>query len=268
MNVPEDLSGILKEWPYDPEDNVRFFKIDDGREIMQIRQPLGVEQYYLDGRPDGLMPGGEDTVLSLYLQKKIEMEISGGALIIGENEFRELREEGILFYYRYLALFQVGQYERVIRDTGHNLDIAEFLEQCYKGDSLEEILQYRPYIRRVNAVSRAMVLLADDKSSQAMEELGKGIEDIKNFPAVKTAVFKIEQIRSLQHISRLLSQVKDVSRDNGKTEGLKKRLSEELQTAVENEDYEKAADLRDRIQMLDSFSGETSGIKRVHEANS
>jgi len=253
MNVPEDLSGILNDWPYDPEDNVRFLSTGSGRDIMQIRQPLGVEQYLLDGRPDGLKPEGEDTLLSVYIRKKAEAENSGGSLTLGEEDFRKLKEEGILYYYRYLALFQVGQYDRVARDTGHNLKIAELLEQYCESDYLKEILQYRPYIRRMNAVARAMVLLAEDKNSRARDELKKGLEDIKAFPNVKTAIFDFEKIRSLQHLSQLLSQVEASGTDNGEPKGFKLRLSEELEKAVENEDYERAAGLRDRLHRLGSF---------------
>jgi len=253
MNVPEDLTGILNDWPYDPEDNVRFLTTGNGREIMQIRQPLGVEQYHLDGRPDGLRPEGEDTVLSVYLRKKAEAETSGGSLVLGEEDFRKLKDEGMLYYYRYLALFQVGQYERVARDTGHNLNIAELLEQYSESASLKEILQYRPYIRRMNAVARAMILLAEDKTSRARDELEKGLEDIKTFPAVQTAIFEFEKTRSMQHISQLLSQVEPDDDNDGLYKGFKLRLSEELKMAVENEDYEKAATLRDRLHQLGSF---------------
>jgi len=31
-------------------------ELSDGREVMQVRLPLGIEQYELDGRPDGKRP--------------------------------------------------------------------------------------------------------------------------------------------------------------------------------------------------------------------
>ena len=52
----EDLSPLLKRWAYEQEQAVRRLKALDGREILQVRLPLGVEQYEIDGRPDGLRP--------------------------------------------------------------------------------------------------------------------------------------------------------------------------------------------------------------------
>ena len=251
MNKLPDLTELLKNWPYDPDDNVRFFQGGNGQDIMQIRQPMGIEQYNLDGRPDGLKPCGEESVLKTYIRKKIFAEQSGEALILEDNDFRKLRDEGILYYYRYLALFQVGQYERVARDTEHNLNIVELLEKYYKNEDQKEMLQYRPYIRRMNAISRAMILLAEEKTILAMEELEKGMDDIKSLPPVSSAIFEFEKIRSIQHISRMISQVRSVASDNAKMKGFKERISEELTKAVDSEDYERAARLRDRIRRLD-----------------
>ena len=56
MNNSPDLRQILKAWPYDPEHDARIVRGDDGRELLQVRTPLGIEQYEMDGRPDGLRP--------------------------------------------------------------------------------------------------------------------------------------------------------------------------------------------------------------------
>ena len=107
--MPKDLSEFLKDWEYDDQNNVRFLTAVDGREIMQVRQPLGIEQYDLDGRPDGLHPEGENSVLDFYRRKEREADERGDELILDDEDFYRLQEEGALFYYRYLALFQVGR---------------------------------------------------------------------------------------------------------------------------------------------------------------
>ena len=86
MNKLPDLSDILNDWQYDEENNVRFFQAKDGRDIMQIRQPMGIEQYNLDGRPDGQKPDGEENFLNIYLKKKNKEEKSGGMLILDDVE--------------------------------------------------------------------------------------------------------------------------------------------------------------------------------------
>lgn len=250
MNRLPDLTGILNDWPYDSENNVRFIQSEDGTEIMQIRQPMGIEQYNLDGRPDGVKPGGEETLLAAYTKKKNNTELSGGILILDENDFQKLRDEGILYYYRYLALFQVGQYDRVARDTEHNLNIAELLEKYYDNEDRKEMLQYLPYIRRINAISKAMVFLGKDDTYSALKELERGMADIESLASVSTAVFELEKIRSIQHLSQVITQVKNSESGILEPKGFKEHLSEELSRAIESEDYERAASLRDRLRNL------------------
>lgn len=250
MNKPPDLTGILKDWEYDEDDNVRFLQAEDGRDIMQIRQPLGLEQYDLDGRPDGLKPDNREHYLSIYLEKETAAVLSGKSMVLEDADFVKLRDEGILYYYRYLALFQVGHYDRVVRDTEHNLNISKLLERCYKGDNQRDLLQYLPYIRRMNAISKAMIYLADDETARAMEELEKGKADIEALSAVSSPIFEFEKIRSIQHLSQVISQVRDAESADHGPKGFRARLSEELHKAVDNEDYERAARLRDRLNGL------------------
>ena len=256
MSRPRDLRDIFLEWKYDEDDNVRFITGDDGRDIMQIRQPLGIEQYDLDGRPDGIRPDGAGDFLELYLRNE-EAADELHPMILTEEDFLHLHGEGILYYQRYLALFQVGHYDRVVRDTEHNLAICALLERRYPADRRYELLQYRPYILRINTISRAMIKLADEDTEAALIQLTKGRERIDNLPPVPTPVFEFEKIRSLQHLARVIDQVtEDLHEDgemseSGKIKGFKQRLGEELGKAVDNEDYERAALLRDRLRRLD-----------------
>jgi hypothetical protein len=56
MSRHPDLREFLGYWPYDPDQNVRLVSGSDGRGIMLVRQPMGLEEYEVDGRPDGLRP--------------------------------------------------------------------------------------------------------------------------------------------------------------------------------------------------------------------
>lgn len=246
-----DLTRIFRDWEYDEDNNVRFITSDDGRELMQIRQPMGIEQYDLNGRPDGVHPEGKDSILDIYLEKEHLAREHGNTLILEEHDFKRLREEGVMFYYRYLALFQVGQYERVIRDTNHNLRIIRLLIDYYPGNDRYELLQYHPYIRRMNAISKAMFWLSEDDSVRAIEELQAGKADIEVLPPVPTPIFEFEKIRSLQHLTQVVSQVRETEKNQLNPGGFKDKLAEELTKAVEAEDYERAATIRDKIKRLD-----------------
>lgn len=254
MKRPKDLRDIFEDWKYDEEDNVRFITGEDGRDVMQIRQPLGIEQYDLDGRPDGFKPAGAADFLEIYLRSEAASGKDG--LTLSDEAFHQLRDEGVLYYQRYLALFQVGHYDRVARDTQHNLSICSLLERRYPGDERYEMLQYRPYIRRMNAISLAMLKLADEETAPAVMELKMGREDIEALSIVPTPIFEFEKVRSLQHLAQVIEQVKEDLDGHGDKassdyRGFKQSLSEELGRAVDNEDYERAARLRDRLKGLD-----------------
>ena len=250
MNKPPDLTDVLRDWEYDENNNVRFITGEDGRDLMQIRQPMGIEQYDLDGRPDGRKPEGELSWLDYYLRDEAYKERNGVSFVLNDTDFQRLRSEGIFYYFRYLALFQMGQYDRVSRDTDHNLAIIELLERRYRSEDRFEMLQYRPYIRRMNAISKAMLFLADNDTEGAMEELENGMSEIESLEVIPTPVFEFEKMRSIQHLSEVIAQVRDARQVSSTGDGFRARLNAELNKAVDAEDYERAANLRDRLRRL------------------
>ncbi len=69
-----DLRSCLEDWPYDAEKNVRMGRGADGRELIFVRQPMGLEQYEVDGRPDGRRVHGMESVLN-FQQARITSAI-------------------------------------------------------------------------------------------------------------------------------------------------------------------------------------------------
>lgn len=109
----DDLTSLLTTWPYDPEHTVRIIVAEDGRSVMQVRLPLGVEQYELEGRPDGTRPYGRSSVLSHTEDRLKRYIVDNGSDIgfhISPEKANELQAEGILYYYRYLLLFQLQNF--------------------------------------------------------------------------------------------------------------------------------------------------------------
>lgn len=236
----DDITDILRGWPYEEGKSVRIIEGVDGRELLQVRQPLGIEQYEMDGRPDGMTIGPAKTYLEL-VEHRLE-EAGPDNFTIGHEEFLNLQGESVMFYYRYIILFQLGDYLRTIRDTDHNLRACELVERFGTEDKdINNFLQYKPYIIRVNSVSRAMLKMEDKNYSEAEDILARAMGDISGMKDVDTVVFKIEKVRSLKQIKSFLAQVKSKETDPLAA------LEVELKRAVEEEDYEHAAELRDRI---------------------
>ena len=248
--MSHDITRILHEWDYDPENLVRIIKADDGREVLQVRQPLGIEQYELQGRPDGLRPEGKESFLELYIEKlrnyKEEHQGDDG-FQIDHDDFLRLQSEGIIYYYRYLILFQISDFERTATDTDHNLRLCDLVEKyAAKEKDKKEILQYRPYILRINAISKAMTSLNQQLKTAATEIIESAIDVIKKMPNIDTPAFQFEKIRSINSLRATLKQIQEQ-----RISPLDK-LRGELDEAVDQEDYERAAQLRDRIRDLES----------------
>jgi hypothetical protein len=247
--MTNDISDILNDWEYDPDNPVRIIKADDGRDVLQVRQPLGIEQYELDGRPDGISPDGVECYVEIYLERVKSYKEKNGSddgFKLSHEDCLQLQNEGIIYYYRYLILFQMGDFERTVSDTDHNLQICELVEKyAVRESDKREILQYRPYILRINAISKAMISLNQQLKSVAKRIIESAIEIIQTMPNIETPAFKFEKLRSLHSLRATLKQIV-----GSKSSPLDK-LKEELKKAIEMENYEKAAELRDKIEALE-----------------
>ncbi len=241
-----DITDLLRDWEYDSDNQIRIIQAEDGRQVLQVRQPLGVEQYELDGRPDGKRPFGRETALEEFRARLENYTASHGSedgFHLSHDDFALLQGEGLLFYFRYLVLFQIGDFVRTTRDTEHNLALCEMVEKYLDVDEdKKEILQYKPYILRMNAISRAMISLHKEMKTSAEDILNSAIATIEGMAEIDTPAFQFERVRSLNYLKATLKQIHD------KKPSPVEALKTQLEHAVEEEDYERAAVLRDKIK--------------------
>ncbi|MFW6368229.1 MAG: UvrB/UvrC motif-containing protein, partial [Spirochaetota bacterium] len=161
-----------------------------------------------------------------------------------------LQSEAILFYYRYLLLFQINDYGRVAADTEHNLRMCRIFERYVDSEEdRESVLQYKPYIVRMNSMARAMLLMKRGEQQQATVVIESAIEDIESMNQIDTPAFQFEKVRSANYLK---SALKQISPGEPAVESSLTSLKKELDQAVHEEDYERAAELRDRIRTMRS----------------
>lgn len=222
----------------------------DGRELLQVRLPLGIEQYELQGRPDGLRPEGYESWLEYYRARLKEYCATHGSdrgFVIDTEAMRRLEEEGMLYYHRYLLCFQIGELDIVLRDTERNMELFTFVGKY--APSEEEgtnLTQYWPYILRIHATARAMQRLAAGDQAGVLEILEKARHRIRTLTPVPTQVFAHERKRSLDALQALIRQLRG-KRPPSEKELLQRRM----RAAIAREDYERAARIRDMIRRLD-----------------
>ena len=248
MNDSADLRKILKSWPYDPEHDARIIRGDDSRELLQVRTPLGLEQYEMDGRPDGLRPYGMESALEYHLQRLNQAKSDGGEadFALSEQECSELFHEGTLYYFRYVRLFQLKDWARTIRDTSRNLRAFDFLHHYARREEDKQFLEkWRPYVLRVHASATAMVDVDKGAYDAAVKTTREAIRNIESLDDMEDDTFKFERERSLMALRELQSQIQK-SRPLSELE----QLEHQLRRAIDKQEFERAARLRDRIREL------------------
>jgi hypothetical protein len=164
------LREFLDSWPYDPNNNVRLARGADGREIIVVRQPIGLETYEVDGRPDGEHPHQMESALEFQLRRLTAAKTADAkaAFKLTTADCAGLFTEGTLYYYRFLNLFRVKDWARAERDTARNLRLIDFVKQYAEHE--EDRLQFehwRPDIADINAVARATILLEEGQCEEA-----------------------------------------------------------------------------------------------------
>ena len=248
MSDSMDLRKTLQAWPYDPEHDARILPGEDGRQILQVRTPLGIEQYEIGGRPDGARPHGLESALEFYQQRFEEARIAGreAEFELSPEECSELFSEGTLFYFRYVRLFQLKDWARTVRDTARNLLAFDFLHRHAQREEDRQFLEkWRPYVLRVNGCAAAMLEVEKGAHAKALRTVNETIEKIEALEELEDDTFKFERDRSLAALRELASRIR---RDRPLSE--LERLKYQLQRAIETQEFERAAQLRDRLREL------------------
>ena len=246
----QDLTQLLEEWPYDNEQNVRIIVAEDGRSVLQVRLPLGVEQYEMEGRPDRTHPYDHATVLA-YVEERLKRYIiengNDSGFQITVEDAQELQAEGVLFYYRYLLLYQLQYFDLVIRDTEHNVHLCDLLERyCANEEARNAVLQFQPYILRMNAAAHAMAIKQGAVEGDALAVLEGAVERIQNLDEIDSPAFQFERVRSTNYLRSMMRSLSGGEDEDAADEH--RQLEQELRDAIDREDYERAARIRDQLR--------------------
>jgi len=236
MSDAGDIRELLAGWPFDPENDARIVRGKDGREILQVRTPLGLEQLEMQGRPDGTRPHGLESALEFHQQRLARARAAGS-----EADFKleaehctELFSEGTLYYFRYLRLFQLKRWADTLRDTTRNLRLFDFVRShAAREEDREYLEKWRPYIVRMNAAASALLALEQGNAAKALKLIQTGRDQLAALEELDDDTFRFERKRSQAALREL-----------------EKRLQRQLRRAIERQEFERAAELRDRIREL------------------
>ncbi|MDZ7369830.1 MAG: UvrB/UvrC motif-containing protein [candidate division KSB1 bacterium] len=249
--MSEDISHILRNWPFDEQDlNVRYIKGDDGTIKLQMRLDLGILQMELDGRPDGRRPHNADSYFE-YFESQAKMLSNAGhpkMFHLSVEDCVKLQLEAVQYYHRYLALMKLRDFPRVVRDTSRNLRLFTFIERyCDNEEIVWQFIQHRPYVIMINSRARAMLEIEHGDYQMALDIIHDGILGIREF----NEKWSDRVGPDFPELEFLESWYKEISELRPLSE--KERLMQELERAVSIEDYERAAILRDKLAALNKL---------------
>lgn len=245
-----DITQILAGWEYNPNEiNVRIIKGADQKLKVQMRLDLGLLQMEYEGRPDGKRPHGFESLFEYYKNKLRKHRAVYGTVtgfLLDSDDCEALQMESLQYYYRYLSLFHLQEYQAVERDTERNLKVFDFIRRYAEEDEDQVLLeQYRPYVIMMNTRAKAHQLIDQNRPEQAVAIVQGGIHRIETF------LNEFKDTGLVDHCSELifLKEFVDEIRHRQTIDPIQD-LRDRMNDAVSREDYETAAILRDQIKKL------------------
>jgi tetratricopeptide (TPR) repeat protein len=249
----KDISDILKGWP-SRESELAARKIvgDDGMELLQLRIDLGLIQMFFDGRPDGERPFGQPSLLDHLLRvTEAQPEVK-----LDAEMWADLDREVMQFYHRRRALLFLGArtqnegrsseairyFQLAIRDAEHNLQVMDFIK-AYSSDEQHVAghERYRSFVLMHRALAEAQVELIRQDPDEAIERLKKAQAAVQDHYRQQEQPDLAQQDPAMSNLRALEEQIR-------KQHKIEQTLHEQLALAIETEQFEKAAELRDRLR--------------------
>lgn len=252
-----DLRTIIDGWEYEPgKISVRKIIGRDGREKIQTRIDLGLLQLETSGRPDGQRPRGCETLIEHFETKLLQhMDVHGDTedFVLSPEDCRDLRHEAYLFYQRYLSQFVLEDYDAVARDTAMTLRLIDLCQRFGTSDVDRTALRnQRSYVLMMNTRARACRALQQRLFDVALNTIEQGLQEVRTahdgaITEEGDAPCAAQQSSELE----VLEQLRDNVLEN-MPESAPAKIRQRLADAIEAEDYERAAALRDELSRQES----------------
>ncbi len=257
--MSKDLADIVGDWEFVPGSqtkNIRTIVGRDGRRKIQIRVKCGVIQWETEGRPDGERPHGFPSMLHYCRHLLAEHKRRGGDegdFQLPEEVVEEVREEITDFYHRRVVRFQLTDYAGAKADAEHNLALMAFIKRFVPDPEIVmSHEQYRPFVLMDRARAAAMVVLEAGEPPRAIGEIDRGIASIKQFYHEYDRDDLLDQSQELKVLQALKDRIRQQYNLPFPKEEIIESLEADLEEAVAEEDYERAAEIKKRIERLAS----------------
>ena len=159
------------------------------------------------------------------------------------------------YYWRRISFFELKEYKNAEEDALHNISILDMcLEYAEHDEDRQVAEQYRPFVTAHRVQARALALLDEQNFDGALEEIQQGIKEIEDFLSGLEDFENLEECQELQFLREWEREI-----ESTRPLSVEEQLNADLQVAVEEEKFELAASLRDRLRALDSNPAPNQG---------
>lgn len=244
-----DIGGILNEWDYKGRNELVVRKITgtDGKPKIQLRIDLGVMQMEWTGRPDGKRPYGKESLLDHYLillQAQREKYGTDAQFSLTHEDCEKLQMESYQYYHRRISFFELEAYAEAEQDADHNLQIMD-LVRAYAADDRDKLSfeQFRPFVIMHRTRARGLQSVDRKDLDEALRQIEEGIKEIEEF---FRSYDRTDLIEESQELTVLREWAEQITKERPRSP--EERLQQAMQEAIENEEFERAAELRDALR--------------------
>ena len=248
-----DIDEALQGWPHDPQPGevvVREVRARDGRTVLQVRVELGILQLEVDGRPDAVRPHNFATYLDYLRHRAAARGLSPGGKApswsMEPTHRAEADREFVQFYHRRVAWLSLQRYDKALKDADHTLAMMDFVARHGGSDDyIATHERFRGLVLFHRTQALAAIGLDRKKAEDAIDAVQTGIDRL----VAHQSAWAEEHEGDDAINDPLVEQLRVLATEIRKNFAVSKTLKEQLDEAVELEDYEQAARLRDLIRV-------------------
>ncbi len=231
-----DLEQFLRDFPYEPGRlNARLVRLADGREVVQVRVEMGVLQMEADGRPDRRPSVLERTRERIRHQR--------GRL--GGGDAAEIRLELVQHQQRAIAFLALGESRRALADADRVLLGASLLAEAATNAEAEwaEGARFSAIVLRTRAAAAMLATGGRGREAGALIEAGlEMLRDAADRVGIGDQFERLGDVTALRALrDMLVPQLPPAQRSE---------LEARLRAAIQSENFELAAILRDELRLL------------------
>lgn len=241
--MKQDIDFILEGWEYKPGMvQARLVQAAGHRQVIQMRVDLGVLQIETTGRPDGLRPHGHATFLA-YLRDQARMaEKSDNKFVLSDEQCQEADREFVQYYHRRICWLALRNYQKAVADADHTLAFMDFVKRASPSDEYTQAHeQYRGFVIFQRTQAAAAMHAENQRPEQAVDAVRDGLDRLREFFEAHGLEDQMDDDAMVQHLRRVEETLR-------KEFQIESTLTEQLAEAVAQEDYERAARLRDELK--------------------